>query len=180
MNSSKTIKEQLWLLMAQLGDEQAFEHLVMHYHPRVLYFIRRYTNDYDCAEDIIQNVWLKVWKGLPKLKHLEAFNVWLYRIARNQVIQDFRLQKQFISFEPDLMGVQDEEHETLTPEQADQIHSALKRLNPIHREVILLRFLEEMNYQNMAEVIGCSLGTIRSRLFYAKKALRDKMEKQDE
>ena len=65
---------------------------------------------------------------------------------------------------------------TFSPEDAARIHKSMDRLKPQHKEVLMLRFLEQMSYQQMADVLGCNLGTVRSRLHYAKNALKQEME----
>jgi RNA polymerase sigma-70 factor (ECF subfamily) len=125
------------------------------------------------AEDIFQETWVKVIGKISTLRNLETFPAWLYRIARNMVYQQFRRKR--ISVELQDNAVIPEE----TPNSAfdaAHIHECLKELQPEHREVLMLRFLEEMSYQRIADVLECNLNTVKSRIYYAKLALKKKME----
>jgi RNA polymerase sigma-70 factor, ECF subfamily len=106
------------------------------------------------------------------------FTVWLYRIARNQAYQYLRKEKaQALTYnEDDLSVVGEETPDDFTAEDAAQIHLGLEKLSIEQRDVLTLRFLEEMSYEEIAEVVGCSLGTVRSRIYYGKSALRKVME----
>ena len=169
------LTEQILVFRCQLGDELAFEQLLTDYDSRLRYYVRRILGSSDKAEDIMQVVWLTVWRQLPKLRNVEAFRLWLYRIARNIAFQSLRVSSKELALCDDL-GAPDEQDETFTPEDAAAIHAALDRLNPAHKEALVLRFLEGMAYEEIAQLVGCPLGTIRSRIHYAKKALRREME----
>ncbi len=108
-----------------------------------------------------------------------AFIVWLYQIARHKAVD--RLASR------DPIGTLEEEHAVsatagtnsepeFSPEDAARIHAQLARLRPAHREVLLLRFMEDLSYEQIADVTGCTVGTVRSRLHYGKLALRKLME----
>ncbi len=177
MNQRERLLEQALILRCQTGDQHAFAELVERYHAPLRYYIRRLTGCSDRADDILQNVWLTVFRTLPKLGKLEAFSVWLYRIARNQAIQERRDSKPLIPLDDDITVTDVEpEEETFSAEDAARIHAALDGLQLEHREVLVLRFLEQMSYQDIALVLDCMLGTVKSRIYYAKRALRRQME----
>ncbi len=165
--------ERLLVVRAQAGDEAAVAELVERYSPRLRYFLRKLLISADATEDALQDVWLDVLRHLPRLSDPQALRAWLYRIARDRAFR--RLRK--AGREPQSL----DEHQLangqpepeFTPEEAAQIHAALDRLPAHQREVLVLRFLEDMSYEDIARVIGCPLGTLRSRLHYAKRALRD-------
>jgi len=102
---------------------------------------------------------------------------WLYRIARDQAFG--RLRKRGRAEQPlDEASVIDAADESdFSPEDAARIHAALDELPPEQREVLVLRFLEEMSYEEIARVVGCQLGTVRSRIHYGKRALRKALER---
>ena len=134
----------------------------------------------DRADDIGQDIWLTVIKKIGKLKDVRSFNVWLYRIARNKVYDGFRRKDRFVSLpEDEDIPVSGSEESGFDEEDAEKLHLALNNLKPYHREVLTLGFLEQMSYQSIADVIGCSIGTVRSRMFYAKRSLRKELEEKD-
>jgi RNA polymerase sigma-70 factor (ECF subfamily) len=131
----------------------------------------------EMAEDIFQETWLTVLKRINTLKNLDAFSVWLYRIARNKVYQQLRKKKMLSNLDENITAQNSSEDDVFSVEDAAKIHRCLKDLQPEHREVLMLRFLEQMPYQQISEVINCSLGTVKSRIHYAKLALKKEMEK---
>lgn len=123
---------------------------------------------------------MSVLQKIRTLKKPECFPVWLYRIARNHVYSGFRQKQRFAPLPEDHeIPVSDNNEPVYDAEDAEKLHRALGMLKPQHREVLTLSFMEQMPYQSIAEVIGCSIGTVRSRLFYAKQSLRREMERQN-
>lgn len=172
--------ERLIVLLARRGDRDAFSRLVDLYDQRLLYFVRNILGEHDGALDVLQAVWLIVHRKLRTLQSLDAFRVWLYRIAHDQAVSELRKR----SRRPLLIGDL-ETPQSLDPasndeesafDDAEQVHVALKRLSVDHRRVLTLRFLEDMKIDEIAVVIGCSVGTVKSRLHYAKLALRHQIE----
>jgi len=109
-------------------------------------------------------------RHLPRLSDPQALRAWLYRIARDRAFRRLRRagREPHPLDERELNGQPEPE---FTAEDAAQIHAALDRLPAHQREVLVLRFLEDMSYEDIARIIGCQLGTLRSRLHYAKRAL---------
>ena len=175
------IYEQMLVTRCQAGDDEAFADLVGLYHGRIAYFVRRLLGDAASADDVLQETWLAAFRGLPRLRAPAAFSVWLYQIARSKACYELRRRRAWAecagaAAAPDSLEGQPQ----FTPEQAGLIHRCLERLAPPHREVLVLRFLESMTYDDIAEVTGCPVGTVRSRIHYAKWALRCEMEKANE
>ncbi len=175
--------EQLYLrvlvLRAQAGDEAAFAELAGRYETRLRYYLRKLLGNAHTAEDALQDVWLDVFRGLPRLAEPAAFTAWLYRIARDRACRVLRRAPRDRAL--DEAEVPDEASaEDFSVADAEVIHIALDALAAEHREVLVLRFLEEMSYEDIARVAGCELGTVRSRLHYAKRALRRALEARDD
>jgi RNA polymerase sigma-70 factor, ECF subfamily len=168
--------ERLLVLRCQAGDETAFAELVERYDPRLRYYLRRLAGD--GADDAVQEVWIDVWRGVARLNDAAAFAAWLYRIARDRAFRTLRRTRPppLPLTEADLAD--DGPDEEFRAEDAARIHAALGGLAPEHREVLVLRFLEDMTYDDVARVLGCPVGTVRSRLHYAKRALRRALEKE--
>jgi RNA polymerase sigma-70 factor (ECF subfamily) len=150
------------------------------YQPRLKYYVRRLDNGGSNIDDTLQDIWLAVFKKIHKLKDAKVFAVWLYRIARNKVYDEFRHKDRFARLpEEDEIPVSGSDEPTFDANDADKLHAVLNKLKPYHREVLTLSFIEQMPYQSIADVVGCSIGTVRSRVFYAKKSLRQEMERQN-
>jgi RNA polymerase sigma-70 factor (ECF subfamily) len=129
------------------------------------------------TEDIFQDTWLTVIRRIYSLKSTDAFSTWLYRIARNKVYQQLRRKQKLSELNENVAVPNDTEDDVFSPEDAAKIHRCMKELRPEYREVLMLRFLEQMSYHEIAKVINCGLGTVKSRIYYAKLALKKEMEK---
>jgi RNA polymerase sigma-70 factor (ECF subfamily) len=175
--SADRLYEQVLLLRCQAGDEAAFVEIVTSYDPRLRYFLRKLVHQAHLVDDLLQEVWLDVHRGLPKLRDLAAFRAWLYRIAHDRAVRNLR-QRERVTALPDDFELSDEADETsFTVDDVAHIHAALDRLPPAQREVLVLRYLETMTYEEIARVIAAPPGTVRSRLHYAKQALRHELER---
>lgn len=106
-----------------------------------------------------------------------AFPAWIYRLARDQAFRELRRRRPYRSLEEVDVVEEAAVSQDFSVEDAQQIHAALDQLE--HNEVLVLRFLENITYEDIAKVVGYHLGTVRSRLHYAKRALRSAMEGSD-
>jgi RNA polymerase sigma-70 factor (ECF subfamily) len=172
------ISERLAVLNAQQGSREAFSTLVELYDRRLLYFIRRILGETNSALDVLQSVWLIVHRKLRTLKTPDAFRVWLYRIAHDQAVTELRRKsKRPVAVDDvEMPHFVAESTSEVAFESAELVHLALKDLSVDHRRVLTLRFLEDMSIDEIAEVVGHNSGTIKSRLHYAKDALRRRIE----
>jgi RNA polymerase sigma-70 factor (ECF subfamily) len=161
------------VVRCQAGDRTAFEELVGLYQSRLRYFLARMVGDDHAADDLLQDVWLEVYRGVSRLADPGAFPTWLYQIARRRALVVLRNRRPPPA---PLDGIDladaEGEDDDYSAEDAERVHAALGQLAPDHREVLLLRFVEGMAYEDIARVTGCPLGTVRSRIHYAKRALR--------
>jgi RNA polymerase sigma-70 factor (ECF subfamily) len=167
--------EPLTVFQAQHGDRDAFSRLVDLYDKRLLYFVRRILGDTEGCFDILQTVWLIVYRKLPDLKSPDAFRVWLYRIAHHQAVSYLRKRSKWPMLAEQIESMPEAESfniAELALDNAEMVHVAMQGLSVDHRRVLTLRFLEDMTIDQIAQVIDCSPGTVKSRLHYAKHALR--------
>lgn len=173
------VQERLWVLQAQSGDQEAFRGLVDLYERRLLYYVRRLVGGDERAIDMVQEVWMTVFRRIGSLRAPEAFRVWLYKIAHDRAVTFLRRQRRALDIHQDF-AENYEENDSLDEmellEQTELVHHALDQISPAHREVLTLRFLEDLSLNDIAKVIGCTLGTAKSRLHYGKHALRQKIE----
>jgi RNA polymerase sigma-70 factor (ECF subfamily) len=177
MNSSDKLIEQVLILRCQIGDKDAFAGLIERYQAPLRYFISRLSANPETAEDIFQDTWLTVIRRIHTLKKNDAFSTWLYRIARNKVYQQFRRKRKLSELNENIAVPNNTEDDVFSTEDAAKIHKCLKELLPEYKEVLMLRFLEQMSYEQISQVINCRLGTVKSRIHYAKLALKKEMEK---
>jgi RNA polymerase sigma-70 factor, ECF subfamily len=179
--NKKDIYLELLVLQCQQRDKQALEELVRHFEKRLYYYIRRLVGDEQDVWNILQETWLKVIGSIGRLREPTLITVWLYSIARHTIV-DYRRGKyaeamRFGSQEPSTEIPEDAE--TATFENVQLVHHTLEQLSPAHREVLTLHFLEELPLEAIAAIIGVSVGTVKSRLFYARQNLKTLIERED-
>jgi len=143
------------------------------------YFINQLLDNSELTEDIFQDTWLTVISRIHGLRETNAFPAWLYRIARNKVYQQLRTKKTELELDENIAVENHAEDDDFSVEDAARIHKGLKELPLEYREVLMLRFLEQMSYEQISQVLNCKLGTVRSRIYYAKIALKKELEKQN-
>jgi RNA polymerase sigma-70 factor (ECF subfamily) len=163
---------QVLVVRCQLGDQEAFAELVARCRPRLCGFLRKMLRDPHSVDDIAQEVWLDVFQGLPRLVEPAAFLPWLYRIAHNQVYRLRRRRPVPVSLKDEADVAGDSDEVVFSAEEAQAVHAALDQLSEQYREVLLLRFMEQMSYEDIAGVVDCAMGTVRSRIHNGKAALR--------
>jgi RNA polymerase sigma-70 factor (ECF subfamily) len=177
MDSREQLIEQILILRCQMGDSDALAGLIERYQRPLRYFINRLLDDVQVSEDILQDTWLTVIGRIHGLKKPEAFSIWLYRIARNKVYQQLRRKKIWSKLNENIAAPNEDDNDVVSLDDAAKVHRCLKELRPEHKEVLMLRFLEQMSYQQIAEVLDCNPGTVKSRVYYAKLALKKELEK---
>jgi RNA polymerase sigma-70 factor, ECF subfamily len=176
-HAADSLVDQLLVLRCQTGDEAAFAELVGRYHRRLRYYLQKML-DAQRVDDALQELWLDVFRSIGKLKEPRAFSAWVYRLARDRAYRNLRRAEDRTRdlAQLDLPDVADV---AFCAEDAEEIHQSLGQLNPEHREVLLLRFVEDMSYDQIADVVGCELGTVRSRLHYAKQKLKELIQQRN-
>lgn len=161
-------------LRCQAGEANAFEDLVALMERPLLYYATKLTGNSEAALDVLQDVWMKVFRGIEKLKDPASLRPWLYRITHGIAIDRIR---QHISRESaeevHFAEFQEAAEFSFTQEDAATLDEALNQLGPIHREVLVLYFLEDFSLVEIAKVVGCSEGTVKSRVHHAKKAIKE-------
>lgn len=177
MSSREQLIEQMLILRCQMGDSRALARLIERYQAPLRYFISRLLDDAQASEDILQETWLTVIRRIHSLRKPDAFSTWLYRIARNKVYQQLRKKKALAELNENITVPNENDDDAFSLDDVAKVHRCLKELRPEHREVLMLCFLEQMSYQQISEVLDCNLGTVKSRVYYAKLALKKELEK---
>ena len=176
--------DQALVELAKTGDQYAFELLLRKYQHKVSKLIMRYVRDMDEALDLTQETFIKAWKALPGFRGESQFYTWLYRIAVNTAknhLSTAYSQAHMVDLDAD----ETEQYAAVpglvtsdTPEgvhRGEELHQLLKKalseLPEDLRSAITLRELEGLSYEEIAEVMDCPIGTVRSRIFRAREAL---------
>lgn len=167
-----------WLaLRCQADDPNAFADLIAVMEKPLLYYATSLTGNQDRALDVLQDVWLKVVRGIRKLKDPGSLRPWLYAIthgvAVDRIRRDYKRDK---AEQAQLDDAFTTDEPSFNKEDAAAIHDALSRLGVKHREVLVLHFLQDLSILEIAGVVGCSEGTVKSRIHYAKRQLKQFLE----
>jgi len=179
------------LLVEQVraGDKQAFGLLVEKYRRKIVRLISRMVRDPDDMEDVAQDTFIKAYRALPQFRGEAAFYTWLYRIAvntaknhlasRNKALPTVSDQAVNDDDEPDERLVAQEvgtpETELISKQAAMAVNEAVEALPEELRQAIILREMEGLSYEEIAETMNCPIGTVRSRIFRAREAIAAKL-----
>lgn len=188
-NAGGAADEEL-LAACRRGDPEPFGILVERHQDKLFNLAYRLTGDRDEAADAVQEAFLKAWRGMAQFKGESAFYTWVFRILVNEVRSRMRFRA--VRPRPESLEASDPADERRTgvagrlasgaagpleeacrAERRNLVESALARLEPIHREVIVLRDVEGRDYGEIADLLDCPRGTVKSRIHRARQALRD-------
>ena len=177
-------QEQQWVDAARQGDQSAFEQLVKLYEKRVLALTTRMCKNPADAEEAAQEAFLSAWQGLPFFRGDASFSTWLYRLASNACVDLLRREgRRQNAAGPSL---NDEEARVDVPDPApspqeqaerselrEQIEAGLQALTPDHRQVLILREMHQLSYDEISQVLDVDVGTVKSRINRGRKQLRN-------
>ncbi len=168
------------------GREDGFEELVRRYQRPIVAYVYRMVGDYDTALDLTQEVFIKIYGSLARYRPEYKFSTWIYRIAHNAAID--HLRRQTAGRTEELERTSDETGATyerplkssaLTPEEASEraerrkeIEDVVQTLPSVYRELIVLRHAHDFSYDEIADVTGLPLGTVKNRIFRAREVMR--------
>ena len=166
------------------GRESGFEELVRRYQRPIAAYVYRMVGDYDAALDLTQEVFIKVYASLSRYRPEFKFSTWIYKIAHNAAIDHLRrhaTREAVASSETDRTEVTVEsrglspEQESERTERCSEIETVVQLLPAPYRELILLRHSQDLSYEEIAEITGLPLGTVKNRLFRAREAMRENL-----
>lgn len=171
-----TLLDELLVVRCQLGDRPAFDELVERWHGPLWRYLRGLFADHDAAAETLQDAWLRILRALPRLREPARLRPWLFTIARRTAMD--RLRRQYS--EPPSMPI--DEVDVAAPADAQDaaadlasMHDEIERMPLVEREVLVLFHLEGLTLEELAAVLGTPVGTIKSRLFRARRLLRRQM-----
>jgi RNA polymerase sigma-70 factor, ECF subfamily len=189
--SDREIDQEL-VLRAQAGDKRAFEMLVIKYQRKLARLLGRLVRDQAEVEDVTQEAFIKAYRALPSFRGDSAFYTWLYRIgintAKNYLVASGRRAPTSTIYDSEeaegfeegnqLRDVNTPENELASKQIAEIINATMDELPEELRTAITLREIEGLSYEEIAEIMNCPIGTVRSRIFRAREAIAEKLKPQ--
>lgn len=171
------------------GDKQAFELLVLKYQRKLMRLVLFFIKDHAEAEDIVQEAFIKAYKGLSSFRGESAFYTWLYRIGVNSAKNHINSQKRRVQTssdndtqDKDISSESDGLNESNTPDSvlaskqlAEKVNEAMNSMQEELRIAISLREIDGMSYEEIADMMECPIGTVRSRIFRAREVIANKI-----
>ncbi len=181
--------DQLLVERVQRGDKKAFELLVIKYQRKLMRLVSRLVRDQAEAEDVVQEAFIKAYRALPQFRGESAFYTWLYRIgintAKNYLVTQGRRaptstetnaeEAETFDDAEQLRDINTPESMLATKQIASTVNIAMESLPEELRVAISLREIEGLSYDEIAEAMGCPIGTVRSRIFRAREAIAEKL-----
>ncbi len=180
--------DQSLVRLVQRGDAAALDCLVDRYHGPLTQFLERMLGDRDTAADIAQETFLRMMRALPRYRPKARFSTWLYTIAANLARDELRRrhlrgERTVELEEADRAPVAEPEasvaDQALARVERADVRRALALLSPEHRTVVALHYYEGFSYKEIADISGCTIGTVGSRLHYAVKHLRRHLDNEE-
>ncbi|MBF0161652.1 MAG: sigma-70 family RNA polymerase sigma factor [Magnetococcales bacterium] len=170
------------------GEQKAFELLVRQYQGKVISVIARMVDDPDKVRDLAQETWIKAYRSLPGFRGEAAFFTWLFRIATNTTKNHWLARRESLPLSSleeedgtEYVPPQLRDHETperllLRKEMLENVQSAMDALVPNMKQAILLRDVRGLSYEEIAQELGCPVGTVRSRIFRGRQEIAQRMQ----
>jgi RNA polymerase sigma-70 factor, ECF subfamily len=179
MTEKERIYDELLVLRCRRKDCDAFPELIRIWEKKLFFFIRRLVDHEEDAWDILQETWVKVFHGIGKLNNPGSLAPWLYSIARYSAMDHLRGRYAGIqTVETDEEKLGEIPEDTFDFDDAERVHRGLGLISLAHREALTLFFLEDFSIEEIAAILDVSPGTVKSRLHYAKRALREVLERE--
>jgi RNA polymerase sigma-70 factor (ECF subfamily) len=180
--SRHVLEDELLAVRCQLGEPEAFDHLIRRWHEPLWRFVRRLLASEDDAAEVVQDVWLRVVRGITRLHEPAKLRSWLFGIAHRVVMDRLRVkyaEPKAAPFDESvsvIAGLAADDGSAAIEEQSAQLHETLDELPVIEREVLLLFYMQELTLVQLADVLEIPVGTVKSRLFRARRLLRERLE----
>jgi len=168
--------EIVWLERIANRDRNAFEALYQEFGPRVFRFVVRMIRDETKAEEVTNDVMVEIWKSASQFQGRSSPSTWIFSIARHRALNAIRGKKLSTTSLDDAVEVMDEHEDPMADTDeittSNLLRTAVNQLSTEHREVVELTFFQGLNYKEIATIVECPEGTVKTRMFHAKKQLK--------
>lgn len=171
--SSSSVLDEYLVIESRVGDSRAFAWLVRRWHPRLVRHAYGFTRDMDAARDVAQESWMAVIRGLHLLRDPASFRAWAFRIVANKA-RDWIRREQARRRATEAAEVKTDPG--LASAAIRRLRTVLAELEPAQRNILTWFYLDEMSIREIADSLDVPAGTVKSRLFYARDALRTAFE----
>jgi RNA polymerase sigma-70 factor (ECF subfamily) len=180
-----TLSDSDIILRCQNGDKHAYGVLVKRYMKRAYFSALGFIHEHDAALDLSQEAFVKAWNHIKTIDSQRSFFTWYYTILKNLCLNEIRNLKNRAKRFSDIgiavdqqIDIQHNENGLIEQKELqEQVWLAINQLEPGEREIILLREFQDLSYNEIAEILECPIGTVMSRLYSARKALKEKLNK---
>ena len=185
-NTPEPVDEQLLVKRARQGDLAAYDELVRRYQERIYATVYHMTSNHEDANDLAQEAFIKAFQALKSFKGGSSFYTWVYRIAVNKTINFLKQRKNKVHLslndldfnaenDPDLVALISDKtprRDIGLSELQEKLNGAMLKLSEVHRLVVTLHDVQGLSHEEIGKIMECNIGTVRSRLFYARQQLQ--------
>lgn len=185
-NKARAEADLLLVNRARKDDSAAYDELIRRYQERIYATVYHMTSNHEDANDITQETFIKAYRALSSFKGDSSFYTWIYRIAVNKTINFLKTRKNRVHMslndldfnaenDPDLVALVSDKtprRDLNLAELQEKLNEAMQKLSEVHRLVVTLHDVQGLSHDEIAKIIGCNVGTVRSRLFYARQQLQ--------
>lgn len=185
-NKARAAEDLRLVNRARGGESSAYDELIRRYQERIYATVYHMTSNHEDANDLTQETFIKAYSALKSFKGDSSFYTWIYRIAVNKTINFLKSRKNRshmslndVDFnaenDPDLVALVSDKtprRDLNIAELQEKLNEAMQKLSEVHRVVVTLHDVQGLSHDEIAKIIGCNVGTVRSRLFYARQQLQ--------
>ncbi len=185
-SKARAIEDMALVKRAKQEDSAAYDDLIRRYQERIYATVYHMTSNHEDANDLTQETFIKAYRALKSFKGDSSFYTWIYRIAVNKTINFLKTRKNRTHMslndldfnaehDPDLVALISERtprRDLNLAELQEKLNEAMQKLSESHRMVVTLHDVQGLSHDEIAEIVGCNVGTVRSRLFYARQQLQ--------
>ena len=185
-NKARAAEDLLLVNRARKEDSAAYDELIRRYQERIYATVYHMTSNHEDANDLTQETFIKAYRALNSFKGDSSFYTWIYRIAVNKTINFLKTRKNRVHMslndldfnaenDPDLVALVSDKtprRDLNLAELQEKLNEAMQKLSEVHRMVVTLHDVQGLSHDEIAGIIGCNVGTVRSRLFYARQQLQ--------
>lgn len=178
--AGRTEQEASWIQRIAGGDRHAFEQLYNAYRRRLFGYLRYRIGDAERAEEVTNDVLIEVWKGARGFQGRSRPSTWIFGIAHHKAMSELRKRRtdkvDLETAQTVADGAEGAEDQLLLEDRWDRVLKAIETLSPEHREVVDLTFFHGFSYPEISEIVKCPVNTVKTRMFYARKRLKEMLE----